>query len=66
MNSKTLFVYNSSTLFEILEEIKEILSFEVFQIKDNELDASTRLALFESECGFIGVGLIAIACVLKK
>ena len=40
MNSKTLFVYNSSTLFEILEEIKEILSFEVFQIEDNELDKS--------------------------
>ena len=40
MNSKTLFVYNSSTLFEILEEIKEILSFEVLQIKDNELEKS--------------------------
>ena len=36
------------------------------RIKDNELDASTQLALFESECGFIGVGLIAIACFLKK
>ena len=38
MNSKTLFVYNSSTLFEILGEIKEILSFQVFQIKNNELE----------------------------
>ena len=38
MNSKTLFIYNSSTLFDILEEIKEILSFEVLQIKNNELN----------------------------
>ena len=38
MNSKILFVYNSSILFEILKEIKEILSFKVFQIKNNELD----------------------------
>ena len=36
------------------------------RIKEDELNASTQLALFESECGFIGVGLIAIACFLKK
>ena len=36
------------------------------RIKDDEQNASTQLALFESECGFIGVGLIAIACFLKK
>ena len=36
------------------------------RIKDNELDASTQLALFESECGFVGVGLIVISCFLKK
>ena len=40
MNSKTLFVYNSSTLFEILVEIKEILSFEVVPIENKELDKS--------------------------
>ena len=38
MNSKTLFIYNSSTLFEILSEIKEILTFKVYEIKNNELD----------------------------
>ena len=38
MNSKTLFIYNSPILFEILQEIKEIFNFKVFQIKNNELD----------------------------
>ena len=38
MNSRTLFVYNSSILFEILIEIKEILTFKVYEIKNNELD----------------------------
>lgn len=36
------------------------------RIKDNEMNASTQLTLLESECGFIGVGLIGISCFLKK
>ena len=32
MSSKTLFVYNSYKLFEILNEIKENLNFEIHSI----------------------------------
>ena len=35
------------------------------RIKDNEMNTSTQLTLLESECGFVGVGLIAIACFLQ-
>ncbi len=37
MNSKNLFIYNSIELFEILNEIKEHLNFEIDYINQNKL-----------------------------
>ncbi len=36
MNSKTLFIYDSYKLFEILNEIKDYLSFEIYHIDKSE------------------------------
>ena len=38
MNSKILFVYNFNKLFEILNEIKENLNFEIQSIEKNKLN----------------------------
>ena len=38
MNSKILFVYNFNKLFEILNEIKENLNFEIQFIEKNKLN----------------------------
>ena len=40
MNSKTLIIYNSPTLFEIFEEIKENLNFDVIKFNENKIDQS--------------------------
>ena len=38
MNSKTLIVYESKILFDILEEIKEHLNLEILNLSGNDLD----------------------------
>ena len=36
MNSKILFIYNSSKLFNILNEIKQNINFEIYKIDKND------------------------------
>ena len=38
MSSKTLIIFNSNTLFEILQEIKENFNFEIIALNKNKID----------------------------
>ncbi len=40
MSSKTLIIFNSPTLFEILDEIKENFNFKIVAFSKNEIDQS--------------------------
>ena len=47
MSSKYLVIYNSDTLFDILNEIKENLNFNIIKIEKNEFD-KVKLNKFEN------------------
>ena len=46
MSSKTLIIFNSNTLFEILQEIKENFNFEIIALIKNKID-QVNLSKFE-------------------
>ena len=46
MSSKTLIIFNSNTLFEILQEIKENFNFEIIALNKNKID-QVNLSKFE-------------------
>ena len=45
MSIKTLFVYNSPKLFEILDEIKSYLNMEVYYFDDKKENSSDKTVM---------------------
>ena len=59
MNSKTLIVYESKILFDILEEIKEHLNLEILNLSGNDLD-DLNAKKYEN---FVVISLKIISCL---